>query len=190
VFKLIFRVVRDPSIAEDLVQETFLRVWNRFGQFDAKKGDIGSWMMGIARNRSIDYLRSPTARERCAAEFQAMENPMLLGNLEKELLTSHQFHRVQVALEGLSKSHRTVMLLAYFEGLSQTEIARRLNQPLGTVKTWVRTALYRLRDELGSVDRKSAARHFAPHPDVVHFGAGLVSPAVTEGMTRRRIPTP
>src|SRR5262249_19887787 len=70
VYALILRVVRDTGIAEDLVQETFLRVWNRVGGFDAQKGSIGPWLLAVARNRSIDYLRSAGGRERNAVEFE------------------------------------------------------------------------------------------------------------------------
>src|SRR5262249_40326600 len=70
VYSLILRVVRDTGIAEDLVQETFLRVWNRVHGFDAQKGSIGPWLLAVARNRAIDYLRSAGGRERNAVEFE------------------------------------------------------------------------------------------------------------------------
>ena len=123
-YGLILRVVRDTGIAEDLVQETFLRVWNRVQGFDAQKGAIGPWLLAVARNRAIDYIRSAGGRER--------------NNI------------VKAAVEKLSSHQRQVIELAYFEGLSQTEMAERMGQPLGTVKTWVRAALKTLRDELGA----------------------------------------
>jgi RNA polymerase sigma-70 factor (ECF subfamily) len=151
VYSLILRVVRDTGIAEDLVQETFLRVWNRVHGFDAQKGSIGPWLLAVARNRAIDYLRSAGGRERNAVEFEETDHPALYTNLEQDILASDKARRVKSAIEKLSPNQRQVIELAYFEGLSQTEMAERMGQPLGTVKTWVRTALKHLRDELGQV---------------------------------------
>jgi len=149
-YSLILRVVRDGGIAEDLVQETFLRVWNRVQGFDAERGGLGAWLLAVARNRAIDYLRSSAGRMRNAVELPETEHPALFSDMEKELLNSDRVRRVRVALEKLSENQRAVIELAYFEGLSQAEMAERMSQPLGTVKTWVRTALKSLRDELGT----------------------------------------
>jgi RNA polymerase sigma-70 factor, ECF subfamily len=150
-YSLILRVVRDSGIAEDLVQETFLRVWNRVHGFDAEKGAIGPWLLAIARNRAIDYLRSAGGRDRNALEFEETERPALYTDMERDLLLSDSARRVKSAMEKLSENHRQVIELAYFEGLSQTEMAERMGQPLGTVKTWVRAALKNLRDDLGAL---------------------------------------
>jgi RNA polymerase sigma-70 factor, ECF subfamily len=151
VYALILRVVRDAGIAEDLVQETFLRVWNRVHGFDAQKGSIGPWLLAVARNRAIDYLRSAGGRERNAVEYEETEHPSLYTDMEKDILASDKARVVKSAMEKLSPNQRQVIELAYFEGLSQTEMAERMGQPLGTIKTWVRTALKNLRDELGAV---------------------------------------
>ena len=82
VYSLILRVVRDTGIAEDLVQETFLRVWNRVQGFDAQKGSIGPWLLAVARNRAIDYLRSAGGRERNAVEFEETDHPSLYIDME------------------------------------------------------------------------------------------------------------
>ena len=150
-FSLILRIVRDAGVAEDLVQETFLRVWNRAGGFDAEKGAIGPWLLAVARNRAIDYLRSASGRERNALELEEAEHPSFYRDMESEILQSDRARRVKAALKKLSPQQREVIELAYFEGLSQTEMAERMGQPLGTVKTWVRTALKNLRDDLGVV---------------------------------------
>src|SRR5438552_5866711 len=151
VYALILRIVKDTGIAEDLVQETFLRVWNRVSGFDAQKGSIGPWLLAVARNRAIDYLRSAGGRERNAVEYEETDHPALYCDMEKDLLTSDKARRVKSAVEKLSPNQRQVIELAYFEGSSQTEMAERMGQPLGTVKTWVRAALKNLRDELGAV---------------------------------------
>jgi RNA polymerase sigma-70 factor, ECF subfamily len=150
-YSLILRVVRDTGIAEDLVQETFLRVWNRVSGFDAQKGSIGPWLLAVARNRAIDYLRSAGGRERNAVEYEESDHPSLYCDMEKDILASDKARKVKSAIDKLPANHRQVIELAYFEGLSQTEMAERMGQPLGTVKTWVRTALKNLRDELAVV---------------------------------------
>jgi RNA polymerase sigma-70 factor (ECF subfamily) len=149
-YGLILRLVRDHGVAEDLVQESFLRVWNRVHGFDAEKGAIGPWLLAIARNQAIDYLRSATGRARNVLEQEASDHPALFTDMEKGILTSDRARRVTSAMERLTPHLRQVLELAYFEGMSQAEIAERLGQPLGTVKTWVRVALKTLRDALGA----------------------------------------
>ncbi len=149
-YALVLRVVRDKAIAEDLVQETFLRVWNRAGSLDAQKGALGPWVLAIARNRAIDYLRSTEGRGRSSAvELDETEHASLYREMENGILVSDQVRRVKAAMEKLAPNQRTVVELAYFEGLSQPEMSAKMGQPLGTIKTWVRTALQSLRDELG-----------------------------------------
>jgi len=150
-YSLILRVVRDTGIAEDLVQETFMRVWNRVNGFDAQKGSIGPWLLAVARNRAIDYLRSAVGRDRNAVEYEETDHPSLYRDMEKDILASDKARKVKSAIDKLPANYRQVIELAYFEGLSQTEMAARMGQPLGTVKTWVRTALKNLRDELAVV---------------------------------------
>ncbi len=148
-YSLILRVIRDQAIAEDLVQETFLRVWNRVHLIDSEKGAPGPWLLAIARNRALDYLRSSAGRQRNSVELDENEHAPLYCDMEAGILLSDQARRVRVAMDRLAPNYRTVMELAYFEGLSQSEMAAKMGQPLGTIKTWVRTALQSLRDELG-----------------------------------------
>lgn len=150
VYALILRIVRDRGIAEDLVQETFLRVWNRVQGFEANKGVLGPWLLAVARNRAIDYLRSAGGRMRSLG-LEETDHPALFKDLERDILNSDRMRRVKNAIAKLSESQRAVIEFAYFEGMSQTEIAERMGQPLGTVKTWARGALKILREELGPV---------------------------------------
>jgi RNA polymerase sigma-70 factor (ECF subfamily) len=149
-YSLIYRMVRDAGVTEDLVQETFLRVWNRVQGFDGDRGALGGWLLAVARNRAIDYLRSAAGRMHNALELEETEHPSLFQDMEKEVLNSDNVRRLRQAMEKLNPNQRSAIELAYFEGLSQTEMAERLGQPLGTVKTWVRTALKILRGELGA----------------------------------------
>ena len=148
-YSLIVRVVRDGALAEDLVQETFLRVWNRAQGFDAQRGALGPWLLAVARNRAIDYLRSASGRERNALELEEVDHPSLYTDMERDILASDKARMIRAALEKLAPNQREVIELAYFEGLTQTEMAERMGQPLGTVKTWVRTALKNLREQFG-----------------------------------------
>src|SRR5271166_1999665 len=96
-YSLVVRVVRDYAIAEDLVQETFLRVWNRVHSLDSEKGALGPWLLAIARNRAIDYLRSSAGRDRKAVELDETDHASLYGEMEAGILISDQARRVKVA---------------------------------------------------------------------------------------------
>jgi RNA polymerase sigma-70 factor (ECF subfamily) len=148
-YSVILRIVRNVGVAEDLTQETFLRVWNRVGSFDAERGALTPWLLTVARNRAIDHMRSQDGRlEAGAVELERLERPGLFVDLESSALSIDRARRVKTALEKLNANQRTVIELAYYEGMSHTEMAERLKQPLGTVKTWMRTALQILRSEL------------------------------------------
>jgi RNA polymerase sigma-70 factor (ECF subfamily) len=150
VYSVIVSVVRNPAIAEDLVQETFLRAWSRSHAFEAERGALGPWLLTIARNRAIDYIRSVDSRMgRGSVEFDPREHPSLYVDMERDVFNSDHARLIRNAMTKLSDNQKKVIELAYYEGLSQSEMAERMGQPLGTVKTWVRTALKALRDELG-----------------------------------------
>jgi RNA polymerase sigma-70 factor (ECF subfamily) len=149
-YSVILSIVRDTAVAEDLVQETFLRVWNRAQAFEPGRGALGPWLLAIARNRAIDHVRSAGARmNRNAWELDVREHPSLFVDSERDVLNSDYSRRIRAAVEKLTEKQRQVIELAYYEGLSQSEMAERMGEPLGTVKTWVRTALKNLREELG-----------------------------------------
>jgi RNA polymerase sigma-70 factor, ECF subfamily len=149
-FSVIVRIVKDAGIAEDLLQETFLKVWNRVDGFDDARTSIGPWILTIARNRAIDYLRSADSRlAQSSTDLEKLERPRFFTNFEAEFLDADQLRIVRQAFAKLTDHQRQVLELAYFQGLSQTEMAALLRQPLGTVKTWVRSALQILRQEVG-----------------------------------------
>jgi RNA polymerase sigma-70 factor (ECF subfamily) len=147
-YSLILRIVRDRAVAEDLVQESFLRVWNRAQGFDAERGALGPWILAVARNQALDYIRSVQGRVWSGMSSADSDHPGLFRDWEGEMLDGVQLDRVRTALSQLSDNQRTVIELAYFEGLSQSEMAERIHQPLGTIKTWIRGALKALRDQL------------------------------------------
>jgi len=145
-YSVFVRVTRDRAAAEDLVQELFLRIWNRARDFDAVKGSIGVWILSIARNMAIDHVRSAQARFQNRLHPIEQTDPLLLSYQSSQPeFTLENFKSVREALSELTANQRQVLEMAYFEGFSQTEIAERLKQPLGTVKSWMRSALIRLR---------------------------------------------
>ena len=149
-YALILRIVRNGAVAEDLVQETFLRVWNRVHAFDQERGSFGPWILAVARNRAIDYLRSADGRVvQSPFELEKMEEPALYADFERDILNIDRARMLREAFQKLTPNQRVVIELAYYEGLSQTEMAERMKQPLGTVKTWVRSALKTLREQMG-----------------------------------------
>ncbi len=149
-YTLILRIVHDRAVAEDLVQESFLRVWNRAQAFDAERGALGPWILTIARNQALDYIRSVQGRVWNDMAPADSEHPAIFRDWEGQMLDGVQLERVRTALSRLTDHQRTVIELAYFEGLSHSEMAERIQQPLGTIKTWIRGALKSLREELGA----------------------------------------
>src|SRR5579872_4368481 len=149
VYSLILRMVRSSAVAEDLVQETFLRIWNRMQAFDEERGALGPWVLAVARNRAIDYLRSADGKMSAGAlELDHLDHPGRFCDFEDRALSLDRARRLKNAFEKLTPHQKTVVELAYYEGLSQTEMAEHMQQPLGTVKTWVRSALKVLREQL------------------------------------------
>jgi RNA polymerase sigma-70 factor (ECF subfamily) len=144
-YSVFVRITHDPAAAEDLLQELFFRIWNRGRHFDATKGGLGVWILAIARNMAIDYVRSAHARFKTRLLPIDDINPLFLSSKSKELEGTLDRRAIKAALSALNANEKRVLELAYFEGLSQTEIAAKLDEPLGTVKSWMRSGLGRLR---------------------------------------------
>lgn len=145
VFALVFRIVRNQAVAEDLVQETFLRVWNRAQSSDTHMGAMGPWLLAVARNRALDYVRSREGRDSRPAVYEVNEDPRLDAGLDTGILFAEQARRVRQALAQLPENQRQAIELACFDGLSPTGMAARLGEPLETVRIWLRSALAELR---------------------------------------------
>lgn len=152
VYSASLRVVRDPQIAEDMVQEIFLRIWRKPDSYVPQRGRFVTWLTSVARNRAVDEVRSRNRRyryETASPEEQARELAAPEANdpaLTAEL--SDQRRLILAALKDLPPDQRETIELAYFGGLTQQEIAERLNQPLGTVKTRIRLGMQKLRSAL------------------------------------------
>jgi RNA polymerase sigma-70 factor (ECF subfamily) len=138
-FGLALRILREHGDAEDVVQEAFVQVWRQAARYDAARGSPEAWLCAIVRTRAIDRLRRRLSRRE---QPEAAEPaPAAAAGPEGALA-------VRQALKVLSADQRRALELAYYEGLTQTEIAHRLQEPLGTIKTRIRTAMLRLREEL------------------------------------------
>jgi RNA polymerase sigma-70 factor (ECF subfamily) len=137
---LALRILRDTADAEDVVQEVFVQVWRQATRFDPSRGTPEAWLCTMARTRALDRLRRRTSRREDSSD---QSPPGSVAPKTEEALA------VQKALQGLSPEQRQALELAYYEGLTQSEIATRLGEPLGTVKTRIRTAMIRLRESLG-----------------------------------------
>lgn len=146
VYSIILRTVRSEPTAEDLTQETFLRVWNRIHTFSNERGNLQGWLVTVARNRAFDYLRSSQASVSLAtSNLDELERA---GHFYTELDQSDRLAKqnaVAQALNLLPDDQREVIQLTHYEGMTQTEIAQKLGKPLGTVKGLVRGALKKLR---------------------------------------------
>lgn len=170
IFAAVYRLTSDRGTAEEVVQETFLTLWNRAETFDPLTGSLASWLHAIARNRAIDRLRAAGRRpalvdltamaapdegssgtlERLAARGSVVAGSAPSEGPEAIVAAAGMRDALRDAVSAMPDDERTVILLAYQEDLSQTEIADRLGWPLGTVKTRTRRALHRLRDVLGA----------------------------------------
>ncbi|HYK83022.1 MAG TPA: sigma-70 family RNA polymerase sigma factor [Gemmatimonadales bacterium] len=157
VVGLAFRILRDEDEAEEVAADVFAQVWRRIDQHDARRGPLVPWILSIARHRALDALRRRRRWWRKAERWERAQATDLdapdPGPAPHEAAVSGwPVHRaVHAALAGLPEEQRRVVLLAYFEGLTHSEIARRLDQPLGTVKTRLRIAQAKLADALAHV---------------------------------------
>jgi RNA polymerase sigma-70 factor (ECF subfamily) len=152
VYSLALRILQDQGEAEDIVQDVFAQAWRQAGQYDASRGAVAAWLFTLARSRAIDRLRARHARPGRAIDDRQAANvvdPRVPPDLQ--VLSEEQVRQVRVALDTLPVLQRMAIELAYYEGLTHREIAERLEQPLGTVKTRIRRALGKLRDVLAGV---------------------------------------
>ncbi len=145
---LMLRILRSRPEAEDVLQEVFLQVWQQARSFDPARGRPFTWLVTLARSRAIDRLRSVDSRVRAAEAAQREVQEETTADAADAVLHSEQRAVVQAALARLPEEQRRALRLAYYDGLTQSEIAERLNQPLGTIKTRMRSGLIKLRELL------------------------------------------
>lgn len=140
VYSVALRVLREPSLAEDVMQEVLLLVWKRPQTFVSQRGNLSAWLSVVTRNRAIDVLRKRSSQDQLE-ELTLPDPHDMAGASEQGWLMD----KVRAALEALPNDQQVSLELAYFQGLSHTEIAERMGSPLGTVKTRIRTGLMSVR---------------------------------------------
>lgn len=151
VYSLALRILTNPQEAEDLTQEVFLTFWRR-GQYNPARGSLSSFLTTLTRSRGIDRLRSRSAKQRSLERWHRnVDSLNVAANPMDRISLQERRDSVRAALSQLPEQYRQVLELSYYEGLSQSEIAKRLETPLGTVKTWARKGLLALEKSLHSV---------------------------------------
>lgn len=143
VYSVALRVLRDPATAEDVLQDVFMTIWRRPDTFIPARGSLGGWLAVVARNRSIDLLRRKRPSEQIEEIYLA--SPF---DLASEAERNNMMQRARAVIMRLPPEQRKTLEMAYFDGLTHSEIADMTGDPLGTVKTRIRTALLTLRKEL------------------------------------------
>ena len=144
IYSVALRILRSSADAEDAVQQAWVQVWRSAGTYDSRRGTVAAWLLTLGRTRALDLYRSLGSRRRAetrieAAPVSAPSDPAT------DTARGQLGSRVREALDTLTPQQRQVLEIAYFEGLSQSEIAQRLQAPLGTVKSWTRQGLTRLK---------------------------------------------
>ena len=145
-FSLVFRIVRNREDAEDVLTDVFWQVWQQSSRYEASRGKPQAWLLTIARTRAIDRLRS-TGRHEHQNIDERKDPPAAPQGTDPFILASTR-GAVQEALQSLQEQQRIPLEMAYFQGMSHTEIAAALGQPLGTVKDRIRTGMLHLRKRL------------------------------------------
>ena len=146
VFTLAMRMLKVPSDAEDLLQEVFVQIWRRADTYSLERGSPEAWIINITRSRAIDKLRTIRRMEK---SFVLTEDPAGIQSIENVESSAADWENrltMKSVLADLPEAQRKVLELAYFDGLTQTEIANYLAEPLGTVKTRMRAGIQRLRE--------------------------------------------
>ena len=151
VFSLIYRIVQDRQTAEEILQDTFLRLWDRSELYDSEKGALLSWLFRVGRNCALDFLRKESRRGNF--DVVLVEGNSDLEDLHEDVLSVETSIAVRDALSALPSAQRQLIELAYFEGLTHSELVERTGESLGTVKSRIRLGLKKLRDALGSLNR-------------------------------------
>lgn len=148
-YSLALRITQQPAAAEEIVQDVFLLVWHTARRYDPGRGTLMPWLLTMTRNRALDHLRLKREKQRRREdEWQETTLPMVAFSGEQEVDSRRCGERVRRLVGALPEHCRRAIELAFFEGMTHSEIAAAMREPLGTVKSWIRSGLLRLRDGL------------------------------------------
>lgn len=148
VFAVVYRMLSSPDAAEEVVQDVFHSVWRRAGDYQRERGAVRTWLLAIARNAAIDWRRTKGKRMEREVELDAVASRPSESSVEDTVLMTLRAERVRDGVRALPAEQRDVLALAFWGGLTQTEIAERTGTPLGTVKSRVRLGMEKLRQLL------------------------------------------
>ncbi len=151
VYSLAMFMLKQPALAEEVTQDIFLNIWLKAGSFNSERGQPKGWIMSVAHHKIVDVIRSRrrTIVNTDPADYETLDLlPAGGASTEAQVEQTLERERIMRALATIPKPQREVIMLAYFEGFSQSEMAERLDQPLGTIKTRVRLAMQKLRTVL------------------------------------------
>ncbi len=150
LYSVAFRILGDGSEAEEVIQDTFVQIWEKAATFDPMLGSAFHWALSIARHRSIDRLRARQRRSRLVEEYREVSaaDPPTTSGPEQSAGNAEAFAMVRAALAGLPNEQRQAIELAFFGGKTHLEIAEALKEPLGTIKARIRRGMMKLRDSL------------------------------------------
>jgi RNA polymerase sigma factor (sigma-70 family) len=143
LYGLLLRIVRDEEQAQDLLQESFIKIWKNISSYDSTKGRLFTWMLNISRNHALDLLRSKGYKS--GSTIQPIENSVHLVADSSENPGRHDHIGMEKVMEKLTPEQRTLIQKIYYEGFTYEETSQALNLPLGTVKTRIRSAIIHLR---------------------------------------------
>jgi len=149
VYGLLLRILQQAGTAEEVAQDVFLQLWRNADQYDESRGPFVPWLLTLARNRALDTLLLKSERQRRREDQTEEMAPVFAApEYEKQLDEKRRAEKVRALMGSLNPQQKKAIELAYFEGLSHTEIAAALKEPLGTVKSWIRNGLLRLKEGL------------------------------------------
>ncbi|MGO9639793.1 MAG: sigma-70 family RNA polymerase sigma factor [Candidatus Acidiferrales bacterium] len=151
VYSLVLRISQQPASAEEIVQDVFLLLWRNADRYRASRGPLEPWLFTMARNRALDYLRLKREKQRRREDSYELDMPDSVSapNPEAFIDATRRADRVRACMGELPEPQRRAIELAFFEGMTHSEIAAALAEPLGTVKSWIRNGLIHLREALG-----------------------------------------
>lgn len=166
-FALAYRIVGDPSLAEEVVQDAFLQVWNRATTFDlARGGNVRGWLMTIVHHRSIDFRRRDLDRKPTNVPLEDVENVLSVPDVWGAVSASLTRDSMRAAVDTLPHDQRRAIELAFFDGLTHNEIAEQENAPLGTIKGRLRLGMRKLRVVLTESNELNGSLLSSPDDDV------------------------